>query len=210
MPNYDKSILFRNIKEYMNINHITQISLADRLGMSQPNISKALNVNDKKSFTLAQIIDISDYFKISVDKLLGRDIEENFSLSLRSIAKMLVRLIENDDIRFIESPVEEDAYELEFDYEEMTERVAYNKKTVNYKCFYFPLYWSIPNDIPYHDQQELYYERNQVGNGSRHDKTNSFIDTFYSIFLLYKQKMLNEESYKTVIESLINNLPDYH
>jgi len=48
-------ILIRNITQLMKDNGITQEKLADILGMSQPNVSKALSLRDKKCFTLDQV-----------------------------------------------------------------------------------------------------------------------------------------------------------
>lgn len=50
MPNYDSDILIKNIKSHMTEKSITQEKLAKVLGMSQSNISKALNAKDKKKF----------------------------------------------------------------------------------------------------------------------------------------------------------------
>ena len=55
MQNYDNDILLQNIKKLMTDNGITQAALADILGMSQSNVSKALSSNDKKNFTLDQL-----------------------------------------------------------------------------------------------------------------------------------------------------------
>ena len=52
MSNYNTDILIENINRLVTENGMTQAQLGEILGMSQPNISKALNKNDKKSFTL--------------------------------------------------------------------------------------------------------------------------------------------------------------
>ena len=62
MSNYDTDILIENINRLVTENGMTQAQLGEILGMSQPNISKALNKNDKKSFTLDQVIGIAKHF----------------------------------------------------------------------------------------------------------------------------------------------------
>lgn len=46
--NYDKYILIENINHLLADKGMTQAQLGEILGMSQPNIRKALNKNDKK------------------------------------------------------------------------------------------------------------------------------------------------------------------
>ena len=43
MSNYDNDILIQNVRKLMEDNNITQQQLADILGMSQSNVSKALS-----------------------------------------------------------------------------------------------------------------------------------------------------------------------
>jgi transcriptional regulator with XRE-family HTH domain len=50
----------------MKANNITQQKLSKILGMSQSNVSKALSLNDKKCFTLNQVVGIADHFGVSI------------------------------------------------------------------------------------------------------------------------------------------------
>lgn len=70
MANYDSDILIQNIKMLMKDNDITQTKLADILHMPQSNVSKALSENDKKSFTLDQLVGIAKHFRVSIDFLM--------------------------------------------------------------------------------------------------------------------------------------------
>ena len=70
MSFYNTDILIRNITQLMKDNGITQEKLADILGMSQPNVSKALSLRDKKCFTLDQVVGIAEHFGVSILKKL--------------------------------------------------------------------------------------------------------------------------------------------
>ena len=64
-------ILKENVRNLLITNSMTQQEFANIMGMSQGNVSKALNPENKKCFTLDQIILISHYFSVSIDKLVG-------------------------------------------------------------------------------------------------------------------------------------------
>ena len=102
MSNYDSDILISNIKSHMSDKGITQEKLADVLGMSQSNVSKALSTNDKKSFTLDQVIGIAKFFHVSVNSLIGEKEYSDLSITPRSIAAFLVKLLEEDNVKMIE------------------------------------------------------------------------------------------------------------
>ena len=70
-------ILKRNISSLME-NHkpeVTQEELGKVTGLSQPNISKLLSEKNKSCFSLAQLIAIADYFEVSLDSLIGRNLD---------------------------------------------------------------------------------------------------------------------------------------
>ena len=85
----------------MKDNDITQTKLADILHMPQSNVSKALSENDKKSFTLDQLVGIAKHFRVSIDFLIGNKRFENRDISPRAVAEYFVRLIEHNDISII-------------------------------------------------------------------------------------------------------------
>ena len=76
MENY-LIMLKRNISSLME-NHkpeVTQEELGKVTGLSQPNISKLLSEKNKSCFSLAQLIAIADYFEVSLDSLIGRNLD---------------------------------------------------------------------------------------------------------------------------------------
>ena len=71
MSKFNRDILNQNIEIQLKKKNINKSKLAEILGMSQPNVSKALNPNKKKCFTLEQVINIADYFNVTIDSLVG-------------------------------------------------------------------------------------------------------------------------------------------
>lgn len=94
--NYDKDILIKNINIIMKDNGISQGDLARITGTYQSRISECLK--GKKDFTLQQIISIADYFKVSIDLLLGRQerTAQDFKC-MTDLIKLFFTLSENTD-----------------------------------------------------------------------------------------------------------------
>ena len=103
MPIFDQNILKRNIKELLKNKNITQQQLAQTIGMSQSNVSKALSEGDKKCFTVEQIYSIADHFGVSIDWMLGYELDavlELFSADFTSFFKEREIIdFENKEIR---------------------------------------------------------------------------------------------------------------
>ena len=208
MSNFDSDILIQNIRKLMEDNDITHQQLADILGMSQSNVSKALSESDKKSFTLDQVVGIAKHFRVSIDMLVGNYRAQNRDISPRAVSEYLVRLIEHDDIKIIKHPVEEDIYSVDYDSRSFEPNCTHEKKTVNYNAFYFPAYWNIPAEATNEEASELYAEMTQCGNDTTHYQTNKFLHQFLQIYRLYKQNALEEETYRTVVSDLLGHLRD--
>lgn len=208
MANYDSDILIQNIKKLMGDNNVTQTKLAEILHMSQSNVSKALSETDKKSFTLDQLVGIAKHFRVSIDFLVGNRRFENRDISPRAVAEYFVRLIEHDDVSIIKHTVEEEIYTPEFDPQDGSFSCSRKKERVDYNAFFFPSYWYIPSGLDYETHCELNSEITQCGNDTLHCQTNKFFHQFLQIHALYKQKALEEETYKTVVADLLSHLRD--
>lgn len=209
MPFFDNEILIRNIKKLMTDNNITQSKLADILGMSQSNVSKALSENDKKMFTLDQVAGIAKHFNTSIDRLMGNVKATLPGTSPRDIAAYISQLIENEDLIVFDHSVEENVNEVTWDKDGPSGSEAV--KTTLYHAFYFPSYWQLPKDknLSWEDEQQLISEYMQCGNEGRHYDTNRFIHQFLQIHAMYKQSGLEEETYRNVVADLLNHLRDY-
>ena len=206
----DNDILIQNILKLMDANNITQCKLADILGMSQSNVSKALNKNDKKSFTLNQVVGIAKYFNTSIDVLLGNDNVRFPERSPKSIATFIIQLIEKGDFVVFDHNVEELVYDVNYDDEGYPYTTSSEINNL-YHAFYLPSFWQVPKDssISNEEKQDMWAEINSCGNTGRHYSTNKVIHQFLQIYAMYKQKGLEEETYRTVVKDLLNHLSDH-
>lgn len=206
MSNYDSDILIENIKSHMSKKGITQEELAEILGMSQSNVSKALNTKDKKSFTLDQVIGIAKFFHVSVDSLIGEKEKSTISVTPRSIATFITQIIESNDAVLFEYEKEEDVHEVD----DMSWPPSHSqeKRTIKYPAIYLPSYWYIPANLTYDDEQELVAEMYQIGNESSMYPVNAFLRHFQEIYSIYKNGGLSEDTYRSVLLDMLNRLRD--
>ena len=206
----NNDILIHNILTLMKNNDITQQQLADILGMSQPNISKALNLKDKKCFTLDQVVGIAKHFGVSVDFLVGTKKTNTHDISPRSVAEFFSHLIENHDAKYRKIDIEEIAFEpTSFDYaDQYGEYFSDVKKTVSYLAIYFPDYWAIPdeNEVGPQDFEDYLFEARQGGNDTRMQPVNDFLRKFVQIFEVYDKNGIDEDAYRTVVDNYLGRL----
>lgn len=208
-------ILISNINILMKNNDITQKQLADILGMSQPNVSKALNPKDKKCFTLDQVVGIANHFGVSIDFLVGNTEPKSREINPRSIADFLSRIIESHDAKYRSIEVEETVFEPEMRYNVFDGYVpseASEEKRINsYTAIYFPSYWELPDpeSVPRDKFDELLSEARQIGNESRMGPVNDFIRKFIQIYEVYEQNGVDEDAYRTVVDNYLSKLRDY-
>ncbi len=206
MSNYDSDILIENIKSHMNEKGITQEKLANILGMSQSNVSKALSTKDKKSFTLDQVVGIAKFFRVSVDSLIGREEQTKLSTSPRSIAAFLAQLIESNDAELIPYEKEEEISFIDYDTTDGYPDCRIKKEKVKYPAFYLPSYWYIPDGLPRDRYEELASEWSQIGNDTSMLAVNKFLNQFVEIYSIYKSKGLSEETYRSVLSDMLSHL----
>lgn len=211
MPNFDPDILIRNISMLMEDSGMTQEQLADILGMSQPNVSKALSRKDGKCFTLDQVVGIAKHFGTSVDKLVGNNSEQAVKTGPRGVAAFIASVIESHDAKYTTVEIEEEVYEVKqlynvFNGYENSSEVC--QKKISYPAIYFPDYWKVPTPSSNQDEEAmaLRAEAEQIGNDSRMMPVNDFIRKFIQIFEIYESKGLDEEAYRVVVENYLSKL----
>ena len=207
-------ILIRNIQFLMKANNITQEKLADILGMSQPNVSKALSLKDKKCFTLDQVVGIANHFGVSIDFLVGNRSAKSQETGPRAVADFLSKVIENHDAKYTTVEIEETVYELKEHYNVFSgpvyEAASPEKRIGSYPAIYFPDYWQLPDpaDVDRDTFGEVEAEARQVGNESRMKPVNDFIRKFIQIFEIYDKKGVDEDAYRTVVDNYLSKLRD--
>lgn len=94
--NYDINILKRNIKKLMKEKNITQKELAQKIGCEQPRVHSALDTNSSACFTIPQLVSISYYYDISIDKLIGLDTVKKAQAKEISMDDICTKLFEID------------------------------------------------------------------------------------------------------------------
>ncbi len=78
---------------------VTQEELGKITGLSQPNVSKRLSEKDKSCFSFIQLLAIEDYFEVSLDSLIGRNLD-NIKQKNTTMQDIISALFELDKVDF--------------------------------------------------------------------------------------------------------------
>ena len=208
MSHLDRNILITNISNLMANNGITQKQLGDILGMSQPNVKHALNPNEKKCFTLDQIMGIAEYFHVSIDSLVGNKAVEEEMISPRSIGRLLSTLIERHEVKYKIITKEEEVYTPEPLPEPPYMTCDVTKEQVRHVMLTIPCYWKVPSKPTCEEDYVDIQCAQQGGNEYRLKSVNDFLLKFIQIFEVYDNKDLDEEAYRSVVENYLSRLRD--
>lgn len=193
-----------NIKKKMLEKGYNQEQLASLLGISQANLSKSLNPKNKKRFTLDQVIALSYIFECSVDELLGLITYSSSDISKYTVGAFLSQLLERNLAKVNEITKKEDAYIMEYnDFSPFPDPKHYPKKTVHYIAIYIPDYWPLPHKNEYDYEFELSIAL-EKGNCTPMYGVNDFLRKYCEINR--NKDSLSEETYKAVINDLLNHL----
>lgn len=202
--NYD--ILIGNIRSLLRNRNMTQQQFAEILGMSQANVSKALNPNDKRHFTLEQIYAISQYFGISIDELVGNTTSAELTTKPKSVLTFLVTLLCKGTIRTISINEEETVYKPYLN-DHLNMDCEFIDKTVLYHAFYLPDYWRI-SDFTFDEYagQELHFDYCESGNESDYISVNAALNELLPIIEIYRQGKISENTFKDIFEGYLDRL----
>lgn len=198
MRNYDIDILKKNVRSLMDEHGTKQDDLAKYLEMSQSNVSKALSLKDKKCFTLEQTCNIADYFKVSVDYLVGKRTAYS-AANNREIAEMLVTLIESGAVSFDEVKMKEHIFTPGHPQGTIDE----SDRDMIYPALFFRNYWTPGLEDP--DSSQL-FELQTFGNTTNNYQINEFLRKFIQIYTVYKRGELFEETYKAVVQDYLGRV----
>lgn len=195
MSNLNSDILIQNINDLMTNNSITQKKLGEILGMSQPNINHALNPNNKKCFTLDQVIGIANHFNVSIDFLVGNTPKKspNESISNKDICSFLMSLIEHDIVSCLDISPTEIHFEKEPCEHTYDSQFAKRKGPITYKAFYFSKFyqfedWSADNFADF--EEEYFHTGNLL---DKNDEINDFLSYFFKLYDLLKNNKLERK-----------------
>ena len=115
MPELNFELLQTNIRNLLKKHNITQVDLAGIAGMTQANVSKALNPKESKQFTLDQLYRISQHFGVSIDELVGNTAANKAETSPRASLAFITKLLCDSKLRYTTLKVPEWVYEYEYD-----------------------------------------------------------------------------------------------
>lgn len=209
MTNDNYDILIRNIEMLMRKENINQATLIRETGISQPQMSKALSHSSKNQFTFEQIWAIADYFKVSIDFLVGRkpDSAVTEQFSNKEICKIIMQLVESESINYTDVEIEEDMYE-EILFPTNGYPYEFKKDKNGYRMFYFSNY--INPDITGCSQEqleELDFDFLTQGNwNKKFNEINEFLVYYFKLYDLYKHNSLEREIFDQAISDRLDKL----
>ena len=200
----DNFILKKNIRNLIEEKGISQKSLAESIGMSQPNMNKRLSMSsDTNRFTLDQVSLIADYFDVSVDDLLGREIKPKLS-GVQEICAFIVELFETHQIRY--NIFEKNETSLMPNYKSVNEYPSLEStpKKVLYKTLYFHNYYYAQDAKDEDGFHELSSIIDSAGNAMPSNiKINDFLDHFIDAFEKYETGDYSKEVYQTLLNAYL-------
>lgn len=208
MSELNFGLLQENIRALLKKHDLTQSELASIAGMSQGNLSKALNPEEKKQFTLEQLYRISQHFGISIDELIGNKAAESSATSPNAILKFIAKLLCDVKVRATEVTCEEWVYE-QFYNDHGFPDCRPEKRNVKYPAFYFPDYYQI-DDFAFdeHSEEELHYEYCSGGNSTNLQGLNQVLKKLIPIIRLYREKEIPDEAFQMILSGYLEQLPN--
>lgn len=205
MSDFNYDIIIKNINNLMKDNSVTQNMLSQNTGISQPQISKALSENNKAQFTLEQIVRISEYFKVSIDSLIGKEEKKTKKrITNKEICIFLKELIENKLISIIELNIDETEFRRDVP-DDIESAHSPHGVTTKYISFYFSnIDQNVCSTLPEDIQIDFY---TKYGNKNiRNVEINEFIEFFLAMYEIHKNNNLKTELYETAIQDRIDKL----
>ena len=204
--------IIETIEALMDENNINQATLAREINIGQAQLSKCLNRKGNNYFSIDTLIKISDYFKVPVDRLLGRStvniLEKSHSNA--DICRHLINLIETNTVNIITGTIEEDTYQPnKNEPENPTQPYRYEKKKNLYKMFYFSNFLPLPDTKDMNKSEKKNVEAELSTNGLYYPKRieiNAFIEYYFKLRDLYKKDDLPRAFFEQAIEDRLNQM----
>lgn len=208
MPELNFELLQQNIRELIKRNGITQQQLANIAGMTQANVSKALNPGEKKQFTINQIFRIAQHFGTSIDELTGNKATEVTATSPRSVLSFITTLMCERIMKATSVTIDEWVYEPYYN-EHGYPDCKPEKRSIEYPAFYFPDFHDVYDfATDDHEAEETNYEFLSCGNETKYKHLNEVLKKFLPLIRLYHETEIPEEAFKMVLDGYLNQLKD--
>lgn len=208
MSDLNFELLQENIRELLSKNGLTQSALADIAGMTQSNVSKALNPKESKQFTIDQVYRIAQHFGVSIDALVGNAAASKAETGPRASLAFITKLLCESKLRYTTVNVQEWAYEYDYDlggYQECRGR----QKNVEYPAFYFASYQH-PEDYARSNvtDEDIHYEFLSAGNDTKFLHLNEVLKKFLPMVKLYRETEIPDEAFQMVLSGYLEQLPE--
>lgn len=200
MSELNHDILEKNISQLLKRKGITQNQLAEIAGMTQANVSKALNPKEKKHFTIDQIYRISRYFKVSIDSLVGDS--EEIKASPRSCFEFLSYLMKIGRLRTTTIEYDETVYEKD----EIWTNFLKAKRTISTPAFYFPDFYTPTTDKDNAYAENIYFEKKS--NKTDYYQLNRVLEKTSPIIRLFFNEEIPEDALDAIIEKYMEGLSE--
>lgn len=201
-------ILKENVRKLLKNRSITQQELAETIGMSQANVSKALNPDEKKCFTVEQLFKISQNYHVSIDALTGNICTPQAAMSPKAVMSYLAMLLRSARMKATTVEIDEEIYEMCYDRKGYPDCNRYTE-TVTYPAFYFPSYLNVL-DLGTCDEeyQDIDMEFCMTGNESKFKVMNEVMNKFIAVIKLYWKHEIPEEALQMILDGYLEQLQD--
>lgn len=208
MSDWNHDVLAQNIKKLKEKYKLSQEQLAGIAGMTQPNLSKALNPDDPRCFTLEQVVSFSQHFGVSIDELVGNNSPNDATTSPRAIFEVIIKLLSTANMRATTATIEEWVYEPFYDCEGHPD-CRPEKKNIKYPAFYLPDYFSLDDFSSSEPEREDTHDEFLCGgNHTKLQRVNSILKDLIPIVRLYRNKVIAEEPFQMIIKGYLDQLPE--
>ena len=205
MPDFNNDILIKNIKLQMQKHNETQSQLAEVIGMTQSNFSKAINGVESKRVSIEQLYGISQHYGVGIDALLGNKADDN--LTLVSISSFLRKLIENSIADLVELEYTDIKYKSEYDgYTDQFYVNSYADKNT-YTAIVFPNTKFEPKYLSKSEADKLKQKYAKNGNRDyRNECINEFLKKYTQLYRLYRRGDLEYDVLELACQHYIEEL----
>lgn len=210
MSNFNQDILKRNIKALLKNKDITQQQLADVIGMSQSNVSKALSKEEKKSFTVEQIYSIASHFGVSIDWLLGYKTAQQITMGPKAVGAFLAELLSTKEAKLTPVEINDSVYVIDYDPRSGYPNCKIVEQVNTYLALYFPNFWN-PRELAKNEDDffEMHDVASQSGNDTRNIPINIFLKKYSDILKVFNDDQISEEAYQIVLKDYLNQLREF-
>lgn len=205
--NFD--VLEKNIRMLLENRNITQQQLAEIAGMTQANVSKSLNPNEKKHFTLDQVYRIAQHFGVSIDRLVGNTSSQSAGVSPKDALRFIVKYLCAGDLRTDTLVVKEIKYEPDYEHGAYGEC---DRKEIEdtYPVFYFPDYRSFSDYYFSCDDEAMDLDHYfcSCGNDTKYFKLNEILKQLIPMVPLYRKGDIPEEAFQMIVDGYLKQLQE--